>query len=464
MKWQFIGKVLGTPHPTGYPLFIIISAIFSWAPLPIPLFARVNLISVFFAILTLIFLYRTLRLLKLNIFLSAITTMIFAYGKIFWSQATEAEVYTLNSFFIILIIYSLIKWKDERNERYLNLSVFFAIFSLSNHITIFLLFPSIFIFILLVSPKSLLKKEVHLSSTFALLILFSLYLFLVWRSNIAIYSEFEIKNINDFIYFVSGGIWKKSLKFSLMNALEEGLERFAITIQSNLTFSSLLIIPFGLLRLLKDLKTFLLLFLSFFLYLLFSCFYSIRDVEVNYIPIYLMATIIMGEGMNFLLGLRISKSLKAVSQFAFLIIPIFLFLSNYGELKIKESYWGKWLKVVFSNFKRDKIFIPDYINYDQDMALCYAVFGLEYIKQNNFVLGEHFFNREKIIEDYLEGKEISFRGYKLPKGLKIICFDKEIATKLSEKFDVEKSVIMEEIRIEFFRIKEKSKEPTFKEL
>lgn len=455
LKWQFIGKVFGTPHPTGYPLFIIISAIFSRIPLPLPLFLKVNLISTLFAILTLFFLFKILRLLKADILSSVITTSIFAFGKIFWSQATEAEVYTLNSFFIVLILYLSILWDEKKNERFLSLSTFFFILSLSNHITVLLLLPSLLIFIILTDPRAFTGKRIIFCSAISLLILSFLYIFLIWRSNSSIYSEFPIKNSRDFFYFISGGAWKKSLYLSILSSLSSGFGKFSSSIQSNITFSSLTILGVGIFILLKNFKLFLLIFLSALSFLLFSTIYSIRDVEVNYIPVYLLTVILMGTGMDFLLKLKISKVIKTLLASSLIIIPISLFVSNYKELKVKESYWGEWIKMVFSNFKRETLFISDYINYDQDMALSYAIFGLDYIKNKNFVIGENFTERDKIIEDYLEGTEISFKWFKLDKGMKIVCFDEGIAMKLSRKFKVEKRVISDKTKIVYFRIMKK---------
>lgn len=454
MKWQFIGKVLGTPHPTGYPLFILLSAIFSRIPIPIPLFTKINLISTFFAILTLFFLFKTLRLLSLNTFSSLVSASIFAFGKIFWSQATEAEVYTLNSFFISLILYLLILWKAKEDEKAFYLSVFLAIFSLSNHITIFLLFPSILIFILFVSPKSIFRKRTILFSALSLLLLIALYIFLIWRANSSIYSEFTIKNSGDFVHFISGGSWKKNLDFFNLSLLGKGIIKFISTIPSNITLPSLIFFFLGIYSLSRDLKLLIFLFLSDLLFLLFSLVYLIKDVEVNYIPVYFFMVIFIAYGMNSLVGLKWSKVLKTLTAISLLLLPLSLLISNYRELKVKESNWGEWIKIVFSNFSRNTIFIPDYINYDQDMALCYGVFGLDYIKKNNIVIGEHFQKREKIIEDYLEGRELLFKGFKFKMNMKIICFDEEIAIKLSEKFKVEKRVLSDKIEISYFRIKE----------
>jgi len=181
-------------------------------------------------------------------------------------------------------------------------------------------------------------------------------------------------------------------------------------------------------------------------------FYSIRDVEVNYIPFYFFIGIFVASGIDFLLKLKFSKVLKKLLALLLISIPVFLFISNYKELKIKESYWADWIKIVFSSFKKDTIFIPDYINYDQDMALCYGVFGFDFIKKNNFVISEHFPQRERIIKDYLEGKEVFLKGFKLEKNMKIICFDEGIAIELSRRHEVEKRVLSDKIEIPYYRI------------
>ncbi len=455
LKWQFIGKVAGTPHPTGYPLFVVFTIFFSKLPLSIPLCLKINLLSTIFAMLTLIFIYKTLMLLTSHHFSSLITTLIFAFGRIFWSQATEAEVYSLNSFFITIILFLLLKWNDKNNEKFLFISVFTLILSLSNHITILLHFPAFLIFVLLKDYKSLFRKRTIFISVLAIFLLVFLYLFLIWRSNSSLYSEFPIRNLKDLFYFLSGAYWKKSITFSFYKAYHEILHKFIPTIHENITIPSILFLIFGIIHLSKNLRTFLLIFIPLILFLIFPSVYSIRDIEVNFIPIYLFSSFFIGAGINFFMKLKTQKILKIFLTISLTFVPLFLLISNFKSMKVPESYWGEWIKMVFSHFKRDTIFIPDYINYDQDMALSYGVFGLDFIKNNNFVIGAHIPEREKIIQNYLRGNELYFRGVKIKKGGRIVCFDESIANKLSHKFEVRERTITNKNKIRYFTIQYK---------
>ncbi|MGQ9618273.1 MAG: protein O-mannosyl-transferase family [Candidatus Aminicenantia bacterium] len=454
MKFQFIGTIAGTPHPTGYPLFIIITSIFSRIPFQIPLYSKINLVSTIFAILTLFLLLKIIELLTSSLFSAAISTSIFAFGKIFWSQATEAEVYTLNSFFTSLTIYLLILWTKSKEEKFLSLSIFTLILGLSNHITISLLTPSLLLFILTNSPEGLFKRRTILISILALLLLFSLYLFLVWRSNNSLYSEFQIKSIKDFFYFMSGAHWGEKLNFSFEIFLSNFLQKFIPTVNSNFTFPILIISITGMIYLIRDLKIFLLLFLSFTAFLFFSSVYSIRDIEPYYIQVYLFGAIFSGMGLKFIFKIKISRVFRLFLILALVIIPIFLLLSNFKEMKVEESYWGEWIKIVFRTFKSDTVFVPDYINYDQDMALCYGIFGLGFIKNNIFVIGGNLnpSERERILNEYLKGKDVSSGNFKLKKGMKVIYFDENLAFRFSSRFKVERREISEKIKIEYFRI------------
>ncbi|MBN2346923.1 MAG: DUF2723 domain-containing protein [Candidatus Aminicenantes bacterium] len=63
-RFQFVGKVLGTAHTTGYPLFTILSHGFVKI-LPFGNLAwKVNLLTALFAILALLVLFRILLFLK----------------------------------------------------------------------------------------------------------------------------------------------------------------------------------------------------------------------------------------------------------------------------------------------------------------------------------------------------------------------------------------------------------------
>jgi len=95
---------LGIEHPPGYPLFTLIGHLFSLLPFGSVAY-RVHLASAFFGALSGAALWLCARALigaRLPAYLAA-----FALGlsPVFWSQSIIAEVYTLNAFFFLALLY-----------------------------------------------------------------------------------------------------------------------------------------------------------------------------------------------------------------------------------------------------------------------------------------------------------------------------------------------------------------------
>ncbi len=95
---------LGIEHPPGYPLFTLIGHLFTYLPFGSVAY-RVHLASAFFGALTgaaAWFCARTLIRGRLPAYVAA-----FGLGvaPVFWSQAIIAEVYTLNTFLLLVLVY-----------------------------------------------------------------------------------------------------------------------------------------------------------------------------------------------------------------------------------------------------------------------------------------------------------------------------------------------------------------------
>src|SRR5882762_9922663 len=95
---------LGIEHPPGYPLFTLIGHLFTYLPFGAVAY-RVHLASALFGALTGGAAWLCARALiggRLPAYLAA-----FALGvsPVFWSQAIIAEVYTLNTFFFLALVF-----------------------------------------------------------------------------------------------------------------------------------------------------------------------------------------------------------------------------------------------------------------------------------------------------------------------------------------------------------------------
>ncbi len=93
---------LGNGHPPGYPLFMLIGKLFTYLPFGSVAY-RVHLVSAFFGGLTCAGLWLCARLLAPGRLPAYLAALGLALSPVFWSQATIAEVYTLNTFFFVTL-------------------------------------------------------------------------------------------------------------------------------------------------------------------------------------------------------------------------------------------------------------------------------------------------------------------------------------------------------------------------
>ncbi len=138
--------VNGVPHPTGYPLYMILAKLFQY--MPIGNFAyRTNLLSAFCTSLSSVVMYLTIQRIlvnnKFSVISALITAFVFGLSPLVWSQAVIAEVYGLQSLLTTIILYQTFFWGNTSSD---NLVRGISIgLSLGNHITTVLLIPFLFI-------------------------------------------------------------------------------------------------------------------------------------------------------------------------------------------------------------------------------------------------------------------------------------------------------------------------------
>ncbi len=173
--------VLGVPHPPGFPLYVLLGKLFTFVPLG-TIAWRVNLMSAFFGALTVALLYLLINKIIRNRFIAFCCSLILAFSQLFWSQSIVAEVYTLNSFFVVLLLIILISWAGNKKDKYLLWFSFVYGLSLTNHTMMSLFAPAFFIFILLTDRKILTKFKL-IAQMFLLFCLgLSVYIYLPLRA------------------------------------------------------------------------------------------------------------------------------------------------------------------------------------------------------------------------------------------------------------------------------------------
>lgn len=93
---------LGIAHPPGYPLFVLIGKLFTFVPVG-SIAYRVHLVSAFFGGLSCALLWLCVRSLLESRPAACLAAVGLGLSPVFWSQSIIAEVYTINTFFFLLL-------------------------------------------------------------------------------------------------------------------------------------------------------------------------------------------------------------------------------------------------------------------------------------------------------------------------------------------------------------------------
>ncbi|HXG57085.1 MAG TPA: DUF2723 domain-containing protein [Vicinamibacterales bacterium] len=146
-KFQFVGYVLGIPHPPGYPFYVLLSHLF--VSLPIGTIAyRANLFSAVMAAVACALAYSIARQLGARRWTALCAALGLATGVSFWRSAVFAEVYSLAAVMAGLTVTLLLAW-GARNGTWRLVSAFGAFaFGLGNHLTIVGVVPAFAAYVL----------------------------------------------------------------------------------------------------------------------------------------------------------------------------------------------------------------------------------------------------------------------------------------------------------------------------
>ncbi len=157
-------KILGIPHPPGYPLYTMIGHLFTWLPISSVAW-RANLASALLSALTCLFVYLSLVRLTGRVGAALTGAWALAFSRFFWHYAEVAEVFALNNLFVAVITYVLIllygnteqipshsdikkqqQLKSSTRQLFWLLSFLFGL-ALTNHHTIILMSPAVLVFV-----------------------------------------------------------------------------------------------------------------------------------------------------------------------------------------------------------------------------------------------------------------------------------------------------------------------------
>jgi hypothetical protein len=140
-KFQLVGHVLGTAHSPGYPLYVVLTHLFTRVPLGI-LAWRVNLFSAVCGALACALAFLIARRLGSPRLLAGAAALAAATTSGVWRNAIVAEVYTLAALTAAFTVWLLLTWEPERGRSRLYAACAAFAAGLGNHLTIVGLLPA----------------------------------------------------------------------------------------------------------------------------------------------------------------------------------------------------------------------------------------------------------------------------------------------------------------------------------
>ncbi|MFO7680250.1 MAG: DUF2723 domain-containing protein, partial [Chloroflexota bacterium] len=225
-EFQVVAPQLGMAHPTGYPLYLLLGKLFTLLPFQSVAW-RLNFASMVYGVTAVSLLFVLGYRLGMRGITAVLGAVIFGLIPAFWSQAIEAEVYTLHTLIVVLaflLMREIGGWtlgkKDQRLKivarSWLPIMLAFVLgLGMTNHLTTVFLLPAAALTLLFSGtfdrkqPLIInLKSLIILTLAFLLPLLLYAYLPLRWQ---AIHGE--PMGLSRFLDWVLGGRFAGALQW-----------------------------------------------------------------------------------------------------------------------------------------------------------------------------------------------------------------------------------------------------------
>lgn len=366
---------LGVAHPTGYPFFTILGRVFTFIPVGDEVY-RLNLMCAVLSSAAVMIFFNLMYLLTgrlaedqggrkfaetnlLNISLSS--SLVLAFSKTFWDTANAIEVYSLHSFFIILLLLLILKAAGEFSPKrtdepwkYWLIFAFALGLSFANHLsTVFLSVGCIYLFFAVNGfNRNSLRKIFTMAVPFLLGL--SVYAYLFVRADNDVISWGNPHNLENFWRHFTGKQFSVWMFTSFENA-EKQLSYFTKSFPAEYVILPLLLAVPGLLLLFnRARRVFLFTLLLFLFCVIYAINYDIYDIDSYFLLAFVSAAIWIGAGMLWVL--RKIKDANGNLSYAFLLLPLIPLVMNYEKAdESKNRFVDEYTMNVFMSAEPNSI-------------------------------------------------------------------------------------------------------------
>lgn len=285
----------GVPHPSGYPLYVILAQVFQALPVG-DLAFRTNLLSAVCTVATAVLLYQylsdCLQCSPWTPVVSFLAALAYGLAPFVWGQALVTEVYALHALLMMLCIHSLSMSRSKISEW---MCGFVFGLAAANHLTAILIFP----LLLLGSEENSLASRAVLRKRFLGLIGgLSIYLTLPMRAFLHPPINWgDASAPGGFFWLISGRLYHQySLGLSPADLLQR-FRGFAGLLLDQFTWIGIVLGIYGLLLLSSRRRVISILWMAA-VFLCFALFYGSSDSLVNLLPVWLAFTIFLAFGLQ----------------------------------------------------------------------------------------------------------------------------------------------------------------------
>jgi hypothetical protein len=388
-EFQFAAWNFGFVHPTGYPLYLILGGLFQHlCPLGNPAF-RLNLFTALTASLAVAMLYLAVKELTHHRGAAMFAAALFTVTRAFWYDASAAETYALNAFFLATLIYLALRWQAAPTAN--KFVAFCAVYGLAftHHRTIMLWMPAFLFFFFLVAhheqfrfhPERIGKQFGLFALAFALP--FLLYLYIPLRAPASPYATLALapghalvlydNSFAGFIDYFLGRTFQSELRWDatsverLVSVPQFFFDQFGIM--------GVALGVFGFIAMIgrREWAQFLLLFTGFITTIVFASFYHIGDIFHYYIPAYVVWATWIGIAVgwfsyamrNTQLVMRVAYCIILVGLMAAQLIANFPYADRSRETQAR----AQWSQILSTPMPANAILISN--DRDEMMPLWY---------------------------------------------------------------------------------------------
>jgi len=422
-KFQFVGWVLGTPHATGYPTYLVLNHLFLKLVPFGSLAWRANLLSAVLAVAAVVVMCRLLVALGVRAGVAALVALAFGLTPTLWSQALAAEVYTLNLLFIAGVTLLFVRWRQGGARRHFYAGCALYALSFGCHLTMVTLLPALVVWVW-TTERRLFRDVRAVGAVLGFIVLgASQYAYVFWRTHSpdTLYAEMRAGDLSQFWWSVTGAQFKPLMfMFTPRQLLTERVPMYLGLLGKNL-WPLLPLVPVGLLVLWRQRGAWSFLLLGALGNVAYGLNYGIWDIFVYFIPSYFFLAVLAGVGLEGLLG-RWRSAPRWAGVAVAALLPLALGVANFRRVDLSGERRAEHLvRTTLEAAGTDALIVSDV--YDESEALWYALFG-EGVGEARRLTLLHAHPRMAEVAAYVrEGAPLSAHGRPVRPGLRVFAIN-----------------------------------------